>query len=204
MMRRELPYFQIEQSYGGNQDWFASWWMRKGGCGAETACDVSVYLAMHRNLTRVYPFALPPVRADYVAFSEIMRPYLRPRMTGIDRLDIYIDGFSAYLRDRAVERIALAPWEGTHSYEETRDTVRAQIDAGMPIPCLTLKHRAPSMEFYVWHWYLITGYEDADDACAVKAVTYGSWRWLDLRTLWETGYERRGGLVLLSDAGTNQ
>ena len=55
------------------------------------------------------------------------------------------------------------------------------------------------MDFYVWHWYLLTGYEDFDGECAVKAVTYGHWRWLDLRTLWETGYERRGGLVLLSE-----
>lgn len=200
MMKRELPYFQIDGSYGGNQDWFADEFMRGGGCGAETACDVSVYLAMHKNISRAYPFRLPVVREDYVAFSQMMRPYLSPRPTGIDRLDIYIDGFSAYLRDRAVDCIALAPWEGTRSYEETRAVVRRQIDAGMPIPCLTLRHRAPSMAFYVWHWYLITGYEDFDDACAVKAVTYGSWRRLDLRTLWETGYERRGGLILLGDA----
>lgn len=198
-MRRELNYFQIETSYGGNQDWFTDRWMRDGGCGAETACDVSVYLAMHRGLSQIYPFRLPPTRTDYVAFSEIMRPYLSPRFTGIDRLDIYIEGFSGYLHDHGIECIALSPWEGEHPYEKTRDVVRQQIDIGMPIPCLTLKHKAPSMDFYVWHWYLLTGYEDFDGACAVKAVTYGSWCWLDLRTLWDTGYERRGGLVLLSE-----
>lgn len=198
-MRRELDYFQIETSYGGNQDWFIDRWMRDGGCGAETACDVSVYFAMYRGISQIYPFRLPPTRADYVAFSEIMRPYLRPRFTGIDRLDIYIEGFSGYLHDRGIEGIALRPWEGERSYEKTRDVVRQQIDAGMPIPCLTLKHKALSMDFYVWHWYLLTGYEDFDGACAVKAVTYGNWRWLDLCTLWDTGYERRGGLVLLSE-----
>lgn len=198
-MRRELDYFQIETSYGGNQDWFIDRWMRDGGCGVETACDVSVYFAMYRGISQIYPFRLPPTRADYVAFSEIMRPYLRPRFTGIDRLDIYIEGFSGYLHDRGIEGIALRPWEGERSYEKTRDVVRQQIDAGMPIPCLTLKHKALSMDFYVWHWYLLTGYEDFDGACAVKAVTYGNWRWLDLCTLWDTGYERRGGLVLLSE-----
>ena len=172
-MRKELPYFQIGASYGGNQDWFSDVWMRKGGCGAETACDVSVYLAMYRGIAHAYPFRIPAVHEDYVAFSEIMRPYLSPRWTGIDRLDIYIDGFGSYLRDRGIDSIGLAPWEGTHSYEETRGIVRRQIDAEMPIPCLTLKHRAPSMDFYVWHWYLLTGYEDFDGECAVKITKIG-------------------------------
>ena len=202
-MKKELPYFQIGTSYGGNQDWFSDYWMREGGCGAETACDVSVYLAVYRGIPRAYPFRIPAVREDYVEFSEIMRPYLSPRWTGIDRLDIYIDGFGSYLRDRGVDAIVLAPWEGTHSYEETRGIVHRQIDAEMPIPCLTLKHRAPSMDFYVWHWYLLPGYEDFDGECAVKAVTYGHWRWLDLRTLWESGYERRGGLWCSSRSRRN-
>jgi hypothetical protein len=30
----------------------------------------------------------------------------------------------------------------------------------------------------------------------VKAVTYSSYEWLDLRRLWDTGHIRRGGLVL--------
>ena len=30
----------------------------------------------------------------------------------------------------------------------------------------------------------------------MKAVTYGEWEWLDLGELWNTGEERKGGLVL--------
>ena len=33
----------------------------------------------------------------------------------------------------------------------------------------------------------------------VKAVTYGSFEWLDFAKLWNTGYDRKGGLVLLRD-----
>ena len=32
----------------------------------------------------------------------------------------------------------------------------------------------------------------------VKAVTYSGHQWLDFRTLWDTGYESKGGLVLYS------
>jgi len=35
-MKKELPYFQIGASYGGNQDWFSDYWMREGGCGGES------------------------------------------------------------------------------------------------------------------------------------------------------------------------
>ena len=31
-----------------------------------------------------------------------------------------------------------------------------------------------------------------------KAVSYGSWRWLDLNMLWTTGHDRKGGLILFS------
>ena len=40
-MRHELEHFNIGSSYGGNQDWFRTFMMRIGGCGAETACDSS-------------------------------------------------------------------------------------------------------------------------------------------------------------------
>ena len=36
-MRQELQHFHIGDSYGGNQDWFPTFMMRIGGCGAETA-----------------------------------------------------------------------------------------------------------------------------------------------------------------------
>ena len=49
-MRRELEHFMIGYSYGGNQDWFRTFMMRLGGCGAETACDSSLYFALHRGV----------------------------------------------------------------------------------------------------------------------------------------------------------
>ena len=56
----------------------------------------------------------------------------------------------------------------------------------------------PDMEDYVWHWYIINGYEAFADSFMVKTVTYGTWRWFDLAVLWDTGYERKGGLILFS------
>lgn len=49
-MKRELEHFKIGSSYGGNQDWFRTFKMRMGGCGAETACDSSLYFALHKGV----------------------------------------------------------------------------------------------------------------------------------------------------------
>ena len=68
-MKHELQHFQIGDSYGGNQDWFPTPMMRGGGCGAETACDSSLYFALHRGLSKLAPEnAATLTQDDYVRF----------------------------------------------------------------------------------------------------------------------------------------
>ena len=196
-MKHELEHFHIGESYGGNQDWFPTFMMRIGGCGAETACDSSVYFAAHRGLTRIAPKNAPDLtREDYVRFAYRMQPYLSPRASGIDRLEIYMDGYAKYLRDCGETRLTMTPLHGTMPVETAREAVVRQIDAGYPIPTLVLNHRNKQYRDYIWHWFLINGYDDTDGAFLVKAVTYSKFEWLDLGELWDTGRTRRGGLVL--------
>ena len=196
-MKHELPHFQIGDSYGGNQDWFPTFMMRVGGCGAETACDSSIYFALHRGLTKLAPANAPTLtREDYVRFAYEMQPYLSPRASGIDRLDIYMDGYGQFLRDRGETRLSMTPLAGSAPYEAARLAVTRQIDQGFPIPTLVLNHRNKALRDYVWHWFLLNGYDDAPGAFLVKAVTYSESAWLDLASLWDTGHERRGGLIL--------
>ena len=196
-MRQELEHFMIGDSYGGNQDWFPTFMIRIGGCGAETACDSSLYFAIHRGLSEIAPAnAAEITKEDYIRLAYVMRPYLSPRMSGIDRLDIYIDGYTKYLKDRGETRLAMKPFDGTEPFEKAKAAVIRQIDAGYPIPTLVLNHRNPGMKEYVWHWFLINGYDESEDSFRVRAVTYGEYEWLNLRDLWETGHLRRGGFVL--------
>ena len=199
MLKKELPYFDINNAYGGCQTWFSTWKMREGGCGAVTACDCCIYLARYQGMTDLYPYDANHVsKADYIHFAEQdMQPYLYPRPTGTDKLETYIDGFAGYLPERANAALHLQPWSGKESLKDTKAIICQQIDKGMPIPCLTLRHKNPLMEPYVWHWYLLTGYQSFDDVFLVKIVTYGQWQWLDLSVLWDTGYSRKGGLILL-------
>ena len=196
-MKHELEHFYIGDSYGGNQDWFPTFMMRIGGCGAETACDSSVYFALHRGLTKSAPENVEGMtREDYVRFAYKMKPYLSPRRTGIDRLDIYVDGYARYLRDCGETSLGMTSLDGTAPYETARETIVRQIDRGYPVPTLILNHRNKAFRDYVWHWFLINGYDTGNDTFLVKAVTYSKYEWLNLRELWDSGYERRGGFVL--------
>ncbi len=199
-MKKELPYFYIDSAYGGWQEWFPEYMMRVGGCAAVTACDCSVYFMLYKGMNGLYPYDLANLtKKDYIRFAGIMKPYLSPRWSGIDRLEIYVDGFGKFLRDRNQEKLSLIPWSGENSINKTILQIKNQIDLGWPIPCLTLNHSNPSLSDYVWHWFLLTGYEELENKFTVKVVTYGSWRWLDFTDLWNTGYSRKGGLILFAE-----
>ena len=68
-----------------------------------------------------------------------------------------------------------------------------------------MKHQDKSFSDFEWHWYLLTGWrrsaeESTEGSGAgrieVKAVSYGEFVWLDFERLWDTGFEKKGGLIL--------
>lgn len=196
-MTRELKHFLIEGSYGGNQDWFPTFMMRAGGCAAETACDSSIYFALHRGLAGIAPEnAAALLKKDYIRFAYEMKPFLSPRAYGVDRPEIYMDGYARFLRSRGETRLHMTALHGDASCEEAQKQIVRQIDLGYPVPILILNHRDKAYRDYVWHWFLLNGYDDGEEAFRVKAVTYSGFQWLDLSGLWNTGYRKRGGLVL--------
>ena len=196
-MKHELPHFYIGESYGGNQDWFPTFMMRIGGCGAETACDSCIYFSLHRGLTDIAPENTAHLsKEDYIRFAYEMKPYLSPRMSGIDRLEIFTEGYEKYLHDRGETRLKMAAFNGSEPYEIAQSAVIQQIANGYPIPTLILNHRNKALNDYVWHWFLINGYDDENERFMVKAVTYSKFEWLDFQQLWNTGHEKRGGLIL--------
>ena len=196
---KELAYYTIGDSYGGNQDWFTEPWMYRGGCGALTACDICIYLARYMDKTSLYPFDPHKItRADYLTFGTIMRPFLSPRPRGINKTKTFMDGFQDYLAFRGDTSLKMSSVEGDAPFETARDAVRESIDRGFPIPYLMLLHQDKALEDFRWHWFLLNGYDEDETGFRVKAATYGEWTWLDFAHLWNTGHRERGGFVLCS------
>ncbi len=199
-MKKELDYFTIGSSYGGQQDWYPEYMLRIGGCALTTACDCSIYFKKHLSRDELCPLETDDItKEEYIRFALTMKPYLRPRMGGIDRLSLYREGYGNYLSDVGCRTITMAELEGHRSVDEAEQTVIGQIEAKMPVPYLMLHHKNRALRDYDWHWFLLTGFDERDDGLYVKTVTYGEWHWLRLRDLWETGYRRKGGMILFAD-----
>ena len=200
-IKKELPHFYIGSSLGGQQEWYSrltDFGMHVGGCAAVTACDCAIYFEKYFGLRGLYPFDLENIsREDYLRFGKIMEPYLYPRWSGVDKLEIYLDGFGRFLKDRNVD-LKLSPWSGENNLSDTRQVICRQIDAGYPLPCLILNHQERALQDYVWHWFILNGYEVHGEEFFVKAVSYGIGRRFNFVTLWLTGYSRKGGLILFA------
>ena len=195
-MKKELPHFTINGSYGGNQQWFKGLAMKLGGCAAETACDICIYLDLYKG-TNFYPYNINRLnRSDYIDFAEIMKPYLHPRMGGIDKLSIFTEGFGQYLKS-VNGSIKLFSVDATEPFETAMEAMISHINNGFPIAFLCLKHKNKQLNDYNWHWFLLNGYEIINEKVFVKAVTYSSFKWLDFEELWNSGYSNRGGMVCI-------
>lgn len=200
-MQKELSYYKVGEDYGWDQDKFPGFLMKHGGCAAVAACDSCIYLKLYKGLSELCSCTCADIaREDYLAFAGEMKPYLHPRMGGIDTLGLFIDCFGNYLTDKG-SRLTMTPFEGTESLEDAKRVVISQLNQDIPVPYLMLKHRNKALDDYTWHWFMLTGYrmeEAATEAeeLLVKVVSYGEAVWFNLADMWDTGYERKGGMIL--------
>ena len=194
--KKILDYFTIEGTPGGNQDWLPEWDLNRGGCGAVTACDVCIYLARLERFRNLYPFGINHLsRVDFINFARIMKPYLSPRYHGIDYLETYICGFNDYLQDAKNSSLILEGLSGNVGYDVFAEAVIDQLNRNIPVPYLMLNHHDITLDDFEWHWFNLAGYERIDGNINVMTVTYGEYQWFSLRTMHDTGYERKGGII---------
>lgn len=195
--KKELRYFKIGNSYGGNQRWMIDPWMHIGGCAALTTCDAFIYLSLYKGLQGLCPYAPEKMgKKEYKKFAMSMKPYLQPRESGIKDLGTYMDGVRAYLEDVEEDRVTVTGLDGMVTYGNAEAAIRETIDREMPVAYLMLKHRDKKFDFFEWHWFLVIGYDESDGGFMIKVATYGKAHWLSLKELWDTGFDEKGGLVL--------
>ena len=196
MNRKILGYFNIDDAPGGNQDWLPEWDMNMGGCAAVTACDICIFLSRKDEYRNLYPFDTERLsQSDFIKFASIMKPFLSPRYHGIDFLETYICGFYDYMASVKNSCLILEGVSANVPYKDFESAIMNQIDRNLPVPFLLLNHKNPTLDDFQWHWFNLAGYEKSDDAVNILTVTYGEYQWFNLREVYETGYERRGGMI---------
>ena len=215
-MRKELDHYIIDGEYGSNQDKFKDFWMNKGGCAAICACESAIFFEKYKGLGGLCPIQVADEMSheDFEEFGMIMKPYLKPRITGIDILDVYTEGFLSYLSGRNCHSVKITEIHGDRPVEEAKELFIKKIDEGFFVPYLLLHHKDKDFHEFEWHWFLLNGYSDAAsltkddyltdvmrpqgecDHLFVKSATYGEAEWLDFDRMWETGVTKRGGMIL--------
>lgn len=197
-MQVELEYFKVGKTFGGNQNELSSFTMRMGGCASVTACDLCIYMSLFQDNAKLYPYDNKKLTAiDYNTFNLAMKPYLRPRFGGINTLTLYVEGIRKYLSKVEEDSLEIAEFSGSNSLKNAITQVKQTIGQGIPIPFLLLRHRNVKFKQLVWHWFLIVGYEECENDLYVKIVTYGTYFWFSLKELWDTGYRKTGGMILV-------
>ena len=91
----------------------------------------------------------------------------------------------------------MEPFSGENSVYDGEKIVVGQIEKEIPIPFLLLKHKNKKLNELVWHWFLIVGYEKTEDDLLVKIATYGKYNWISFKNLWDTGYDEKGGMIII-------
>ena len=199
IIKKELPHFQINRYYGGSQSWLMDPWMRLGGCGALAAVDSCIFLAKYHKIKALYPDIQHLNKSAYCSFAMEMKPYLRPRYQGINKLDLYMDGFRKFLEEKRIHNLQMEGYSMGSSKEMAFQVLKERIDKNILVPVLLLNPVSKEWKEYQWHWFLLNAYQVTEQGIhQVKAVTYGTYEWLSWDGFWDEHDESNGGMILYS------
>lgn len=121
-------------------------------------------------------------------------------------------------------KLQMATMSFDEPFDDLKQTIIKQIDLNLPIPILILQHQDKTLDDYSWHWFWIAGYEIPDTDISylgdissekagsentnfdiskndiqIKVISYGESAWFSFRKLWDSGYDRKGGLILFDE-----
>lgn len=195
-MKKEIGYINIEEFYGGNQEWLPTPFMRMGGCAAVTACEIMVYLAS-RGRRELYPYNTDKItKEDFTAFAAQVAVYLHPRLSGVDSGQTFIHDLKGYLAAKGLD-LTFTQQSSDLPAEKAFSFICEHIDKGLPLAYLMLRHKDKSFGDFVWHWWVITGYETAENTRCVICASFGQRHVFDFDRLYDTGFSRRGCILTM-------
>lgn len=146
-----------------------------------------------------FPLSLCRRAFDQTGLPEVFRDHEAvppPQNHRRRHLKLFLDGFGQYLAAIPHPPLRLSPLYGDRPVEEAEQGIAERLQDGFPLPCLVLNHKDKAFSDFVWHWFLILGCREKKGRFQVLAATYGEGVWLDFARLWDTGFARKGGLIL--------
>lgn len=191
---------EANQSYfGGTQDWYATDWSQRAGCGPTCASNVLAYLAFTRpSLRGLYGYDTMH-KTDFSKHMEEVYRFVTPGTMGLNHVEMFSDGVANFARNRG---ILLEPHVFSVQSNMVRNRphvselmafVKAGIASDCPLGFLNLT-RGRVKNLQSWHWITITTVDMDENRIIAEASDEGHKISFDLR-LWYFTTRMRGGLV---------
>jgi hypothetical protein len=203
VLRPELLTITDEKTdrsfFGGIQDWYASEWSRRAGCGPTCAANILAYLALTRSH---YKPLYGSEKMNLSGFSEHMEAiykYVTPGNMGLNRVEIYTEGAEAFAVSRGVSltshvfNVSSNRDKARPPVSELIEFVNNGLNADCPLAFLNLT-RGREKTLQSWHWITVTSADIEDGSIIAEASDEGKLIRFDLR-LWYLSTRMRGGLV---------
>ncbi|MDD3571808.1 MAG: hypothetical protein PHP07_02530 [Eubacteriales bacterium] len=159
--------------YGCDQDWFASFWQRKAGCGPCTLANIMRYLGRAGKLSQ--PAVLEGVTSCQ-ALMEEMWGYVTPGMMGLNSTARFAQG-AAQALEKAGGQLTPAALDIDQkaSQEESARSAAEFIAAGLmqaPVAFLNLLRRQLG-PLEPWHWVTVVGLSRSEEDATLHIYDNG-------------------------------
>lgn len=193
-MKKELPFISVAGHYGGDQYKYPLFRMRLGGCSTVCACHAATLIACRDPERR----ALSPLkslrvtRRDFNDFSRDMFKYVHPGFRGMPETAIFRRSFDSYAQSVGCSA-DYSELQGSASFEEALSFIETAVGSDEYVQYLLLNHQNKKFDEIEWHWFTITAIDGTD----ITFSSFGEKCHADLRELWDTGNEEKGGLIIV-------
>lgn len=202
LTRPELVTIQMEDgtaSRGADQEWYATEWQRKAGCGPAAAAVLLSYLSMTRPEARaLYPSGSLKQK-DYTDLMEQVWGNMTPGKKGLTSIRMFTGGIRSFARERQcllptreldIPRFRIA----RPSFSQCAAFLRTGLTADCPVAFLNFSGgEVENLED--WHWMPVIALEERCGGQAVCTIlNHGREQEIDFR-LWFHTTRTGGGLL---------
>ena len=171
--------------FGGDQEWYNSFWKRMAGCGPTTASTITMYEERSKvNSSNTY------TKLQFIDLMNKLWKYVTPTQMGVNSTEIYIDGYDRYIYDNKINLLE-SKCMNISSLKLERPTklkllefLSEAIENNHPVAFLNLDNgKLTNLES--WHWVTIVGvsynqeneelHADIADEGVIKDINLGLW-----------------------------
>lgn len=200
-----IPHFPLVKDvkgnlcYGGDQHWFRTPFRRLAGCAPTSGANLAAFMRIGTEPDFVTEEGDPVwLMSHFQNLMDAMYEYLKPGFHGFPHSTIYQDHFLKFAADHGV-KLTTTRRKGWPTEDEAFSFVKENIDGGIPVILLVLKHTAQEIEEDTWHWMTITGYSDVRREILLS--NYGRRQWMRVDAVFMPGVENDVKLLTFTRKG---